>query len=244
MKLGFVKRDAMSRKERSRGFTLIELLVVIAVIALLMGILLPALGKAKKQGQAVRCLSNLKQIGVATYLYAQDNETMIPRDETDGHWMVLFMPYVGGQSNEVLNYYELDIYDCPNYPDREQTVDYCMNAWDPKKNKELRRATKLDEFKRPGQTIYIADYAYIADAPQIQIIRKDEDRGQLHLKLRWLDVYAANQLPSGTDQTRRVARERHGKNTNCLFADGHAEKRNSMDMTPWDWGLPRTDQTP
>jgi prepilin-type N-terminal cleavage/methylation domain-containing protein/prepilin-type processing-associated H-X9-DG protein len=234
----------MWTRRRTRGFTLIELLVVIAIIALLMAILLPALNRAKKQGQAVRCLSNLKQIGVAAYLYAQDNEMMIPRDETQGHWMVLFTPYVGGRSNKVVDYAELDIYDCPNYPDREQTVDYCNNAWDPKGNKELRRATKLDEFKRPGQTVYIADYEHIPDAAQIQIVRKDEDRGQLALKLRWLDIYAANQLPSGSDQTRRVARDRHGKYTNCLFVDGHSGKVNSMDMTPWDWGLPRGEEMP
>lgn len=59
---------------KTRGFTLIELLVVIAIIALLMGILLPALGRARKQARATTCLAQLKQFGLAWFCYAQDND--------------------------------------------------------------------------------------------------------------------------------------------------------------------------
>ena len=62
----------MSKRGRL-GFTLVELLVVISIIALLMAVLLPALGKAREQAKMIACLANLKQWGVVAYTYAEDN---------------------------------------------------------------------------------------------------------------------------------------------------------------------------
>ncbi|QOJ01524.1 MAG: prepilin-type N-terminal cleavage/methylation domain-containing protein [Phycisphaeraceae bacterium] len=67
-----------ARRAQVSGFTLIELLVVIAIIALLIGILLPSLGKAREAGRSAKCLSNIRQFGQATLLYAQDYKDTVP----------------------------------------------------------------------------------------------------------------------------------------------------------------------
>jgi prepilin-type N-terminal cleavage/methylation domain-containing protein/prepilin-type processing-associated H-X9-DG protein len=92
---GFWKDKAFMLMRRKNGFTLVELLVVIAIIALLLSILMPALGRVREQGRKVKCALFQKQIGLAFALYAQTNKDYFPPDWQDfasggmnGKWYV------------------------------------------------------------------------------------------------------------------------------------------------------------
>src|ERR1051326_8209824 len=90
--------------ERARGFTLIELLVVIAIVAILAAILFPVFAQARDKARAAACLSNVKQIGTALIMYAQDYDATLPHHPADvgnfladtagPNWAKGMMPYV------------------------------------------------------------------------------------------------------------------------------------------------------
>ena len=80
--------DSRTRKASHSAFTLIELLVIIAIIAILAALLLPALAKAKERAQRTACLNNLKQLSLATTMYADDRGDAFPDDgQQHPHWI-------------------------------------------------------------------------------------------------------------------------------------------------------------
>ena len=116
----------MDRLEnRERGFTLIELLVVIAIIAILAGMLLPALAKAKSKAKAIKCVSNEKQIGLGYMLYAGDHSEYLPVAGTEvppgsgwvapSRWFLQISPYIANASSTFTNLVARDkIVACPS----------------------------------------------------------------------------------------------------------------------------------
>jgi len=213
-------------KPGHRGFTLIELLVVIAIIALLMAILMPVLGKARKSAWGVACLSNTKQIGLAANVFAEDHDGRVPRgaSPTGGDiWFTAFMPYLGTQK-ATGDYRAVKIFRCPAYPVRTQTICYVVGAWDLADPQDLNGftaegMTRLTQYKRLAQSAYLADNAWYPNRP---IIVDDSDAKLI----TECDVFNRRHLPDSTDEGissgRRVARDRHRQGGNVLFADWHA----------------------
>jgi prepilin-type N-terminal cleavage/methylation domain-containing protein/prepilin-type processing-associated H-X9-DG protein len=149
--------DTMILKVRPNAFTLVELLSVIAIMALLIGILTPVLGRVRSKANQSVCMSNLRQLSLAASLYADSYDSYPPAWRDDNvRWMDLVKPYIGKDSK---------VYHCaadkikePLPWDEEITMSYGMNVFNLSGQKySFWYGVRQGDVVNPASTIIFAD---------------------------------------------------------------------------------------
>lgn len=146
-----------------RSFTLIELLIVIAVIAILAGMLLPALNSAREKGRAIRCLSNLKQFGLVSVEYTQENDGYVIHlgsETTVGKncvWYNVMGPYLTRKKTPTI--FEWKNFCCPNKVSISEVVSdsYGIVSGVNVYSGESLKTFKIEKMKQPSRHFQFMD---------------------------------------------------------------------------------------
>jgi prepilin-type processing-associated H-X9-DG protein/prepilin-type N-terminal cleavage/methylation domain-containing protein len=179
----------------ARAFTLVELLVVVGIIATLIALLLPTLGTARGQAQAVACRSNLRQIMLATQLYAHDHKVFVGFLPGSDRKQLLFPYLKQGRANADVE--PGQVWNCPSNTQLDREASYGFNT-----NLNFVKYAKI---RRWSETIGVADAGLL-------------DTGGPSLTTH---LWPPGRLPA-SNSIRPNPRHR-GKSVNWGFVDGHVE---------------------
>ncbi len=236
---------------RTTAFTLVELLVVVSIVALLLAILLPALGMARQQAGTVRGLANLSQIGRGVLTYAEDFETMLPvgyldlGSGVDTNWTTLIHGYLKGaaMTNAALNPSSfLELFKDPNAQLPGGRVHYSAHPIlmpDLSPLRPIKTTYSSTRLVRPAQVILVMDGAQDplhqsnAHATAWQL-----DGGAIwnQWHYRGWDTDNNDPIDPGPNQDARIAAghirwRQAGQTANFLYCDGHAGTRSAGVIT-------------
>jgi prepilin-type N-terminal cleavage/methylation domain-containing protein/prepilin-type processing-associated H-X9-DG protein len=216
----------------ARGFTLIELLVVIAIIAILAAILFPVFAQAREKARATACLSNMKQVGLALQMYAQDYDETLPLPTVVGgfnepnaqpNFLGSLVPYTKN----------LGIFACPSAPPAS-AHGYNAKQYDP---------TPLSNSNYMGNGVVMGRALAVVPNPS-DIVYLQED--VVRWNFAWLrpqlvnaktGVYQWWHWDQGNEKPREQYSNLHTNGGNLVFADGHAKYKSLNSIRSSDFGL-------